>query len=225
MLRVLAIWLAGALAFSALACRGPVKVDEASQRSAHSVLAPFQTRAQLESFFGHAPTRCLPSNVGRELCSWQLSGRDPAWPQLARTLMTRDRIAVVCEVPNNERPRDWDSCTVHPKRSSRNSWRAHTGVGASLPARRRHAAEREHLRDDARERLASAKTLVAMSRLMGQLPERCQPVEPVGEVCDWLATNHTYGHGILAASIPVPLNKKVKLTCTYPGGACSAVMP
>ncbi|MFK7897352.1 MAG: hypothetical protein AB8G23_16050 [Myxococcota bacterium] len=60
-----------------------------------------------------------------------------------------------------------------------------------------------------------------MSRLIGALPDRCKPLDEAKQKCHWRTYFATYGHGTLAASMPVPVTKKVDLVCQFPldGGA------
>jgi hypothetical protein len=69
--------------------------------------------------------------------------------------------------------------------------------------------------------LDRAETLVALSRLLGAAPERCTPQPDELQLCEWLTTARTNGHGTLATSIGARPRQNVRLKCVLPvdGGA------
>jgi hypothetical protein len=77
---------------------------------------------------------------------------------------------------------------------------------------------RERVKREAHARIAAARTLVALSRLVGAAPDQCvpSPLDPGRQVCLWRATSQTQGHGTLAVSVLAPLQKKVRMSCELP---------
>ena len=58
--------------------------------------------------------------------------------------------------------------------------------------------------------------MVAMSHLMGALPNVCERPSEGERLCIWRTTKWTYGHGTVAASLKVRSSKKVRLHCQFP---------
>jgi len=181
-------------------------------------LAAQRTRGELVATLGRAADRCIPTTPGLELCEWALGNRDVAWKPLARSIDTRARINVLCELPEDGGARAPGSCSVYPRESDHAPWalpNLHpTRRGdASVAARR---AARERVTQRARETLAQARTLLELSRLVGAAPDECLPVAPGVRSCVWRATSRTLGHALLAATIEAPRRKKVRLECLLP---------
>jgi hypothetical protein len=72
------------------------------------------------------------------------------------------------------------------------------------------------MRERANAELASARTQVQMSRMLGALPDACLSPASGPRTCSWLASNRTLGHGTLAASIGTSLGNRVHLRCRFP---------
>ena len=62
----------------------------------------------------------------------------------------------------------------------------------------------------------AARNLEELSRLLGALPNQCKPAGDGQETCLWRTSAVTYGHGRVAASVPVPGSKRVDLLCALP---------
>lgn len=195
-----------------------VIVPMAGNAQAVDPLAAERTRADLVLALGHPRTDCVASRPGLELCEWSLGNRDAAWKELARTIGTDARVAVVCELPADGSPRAAGSCTLHPRESNHAPWAlpnvAASRRGSGSLAERRAARERVSQR--AQATLAQARTLVEISRLIGAAPDQCLEIEPGLQSCLWRATSRTFGHGMLAATIEAPRRKKLRLECRLP---------
>jgi hypothetical protein len=182
------------------------------------VLAAQRTRADLEVFLGRPPVRCIASRAGLELCAWQLGNRDREWKPLARSIDTRARVNVLCEVPADGSARAPGSCSVHPCESDHSPW----ALPNLHPSRRGDAsvadrrAARERVARRAQATLDDARTLLEISLLVGEAPDECRSAQPGVRTCLWRATSRTHGHGMLAATIEAPRRKKVRLECRLP---------
>jgi hypothetical protein len=182
------------------------------------VLPAQRTRADLEVFLGGAPARCIASTAGLELCEWQLGDRASAWKPLARSIDTRARINVLCELPADGSSRAPGSCSAYPRESDHSPW----ALPNLHPSRRGDAsvadrrAARERVAQRAEATLAQASTLLEISRLIGQAPDQCLPPQSGIRTCLWRATSRTLGHGMLAATIEAPRRKKLRLECRLP---------
>jgi hypothetical protein len=207
--------IAGAL--TAIGATFALGSTEAAAQGA-DVLAAQRTRAELELALGQPPERCIPSTAGRELCQWALGDRDPAWKALARSIDTRARVIVLCELPAGTSARAPGSCSVYPRESNHSEWafpNLHpTRRGDASVADRRAARERVSQR--AAAELAQARTLLELSGLVGAAPDQCVSAGPGMRSCLWRATSRTLGHGLLAATIEAPSRKKVRLECRLP---------
>jgi hypothetical protein len=190
--------------------------DAAAQDA--DVLAAQRTRSELELALGRPPERCVATTAGLALCQWALGDRDPAWKALARSIDTRARVVVLCELPANGSGRAPGSCSVYPRESNQSAWalpNLHpTRRGDASVADRRAARERVSQR--AQATLAQAGTLLELSRLVGAAPDECVSAGPGMRSCLWRATSRTLGHGMLAATIEAPSRKKVRLECRLP---------
>jgi hypothetical protein len=182
------------------------------------VLTGQRTRGELAAFLGAPALRCIASSPGLELCAWQLGDRDRAWKTLARSIDTRARVNVLCEIPADGSARAPDSCSVHPRESDHSPW----ALPNLHPSRRGDAsvadrrAARERVARRAQATLDEARTLLEISVLIGEAPDQCQSTQPGIRTCLWRATSRTQGHGMLAATIEAPRRKKVRLECRLP---------
>jgi|GEM_PF-2668578 len=197
---------------------GPVLFDPSTDARVETLLAPIRDRDSLSRAFGRSTTRCFGVGSSWELCEWQLSRSDSGWHELASVMGVRDRISVLCVLPTNGNPRDPQSCTAHVRRSNRDRWRVSRPVGH---LRRDHRPRsnlyetRERYRDIATGMLDDARTLIALSRLLGQTPSSC--VAKGAQLdCLWRATSQTWGHGTLATAAGFSDRKKLRLACRLP---------
>jgi hypothetical protein len=98
-----------------------------------------------------------------------------------------------------------------------------------------HREEISRMRSDfkarAEELISGAKTIVALSHLMGFVPDSCLPTSPGEQECRWSLSNRTLGHGTVATWIDVPKRNKIRFRCTLPTtggerqlGSCSAAI-
>jgi len=181
-------------------------------------LAAQRTRGDLMVALGRPADRCISTTAGLELCEWSLGNRDAAWKALARSIDTRARVNVLCELPDDGGARAPGSCSVYPRESDAATWalpNLHpTRRGDSSVAARR--AARESVAQRAEATLAQARTLLELSHLVGAAPDECRPVGPGLRSCLWRATSRTLGHGMLAATIEAPQRKKLRLECLLP---------
>ncbi len=180
-------------------------------------MGDLRTRPEIDGFVGHAPERCTPASPRDELCTWLLTGRDAAWRPLASMLGSSDRLNLLCVVPRDSGARAPGSCSVHPRRSDRRRWSPAPQSGAAQKRQARHhqTESREEFAVRAQAEIAQASDLAALSRLVGDAPDQCSPAD-AALVCVWRASNQTYGHGILAASIQASVRKKVRMSCVLP---------
>jgi hypothetical protein len=202
-----------------LSCKSPPYApDPNAQARVDFRLSGYETKQALSQFVGAGPTLCMPSSATEELCEWQLGTRLPGWATLAAAIGTDDRINLICSLPLSGAPRASDSCSVHPRRSNRYSWKVPTpGPTKGGGAEQEGAAEvrRQH-RELADRWMADADTLLRLSRLMGTIPSECRPGSPGTQVCLWRTTSHTFGQGTLVVWIGASKRKKIRLQCTVP---------
>lgn len=177
----------------------PLEPPTDPQPAIEQVLGAYSTALAISEIVGPNPRICVATGAGTELCEWPLGKRDRGWEPLADAIATSDRINLLCELPPAPSPREPESCTVHPRRSNRYSWKGVQGEQQAVAA----AA------------LDAARTLPDMSRLMGAAPESCVGAAE-GLRCLWRTDDQTFGHGTLAVWIGAPLSKKVRLRCIFP---------
>ena len=200
------------------ASRSPGDDPEARARAAH-VLDLHETLEEINLFMDFEPMGCAPTSERRQICTWEGGASDESWKLLAPTLPSEEPISLVCELPLDGSPRTGDSCSVHPRRSNRNHWRISAPPSdrkyRTAKARRETRAEREKLQIEAQAILEGARTVLALSRLVGQGPDECA-VEAGRRRCLWRADRSSHGHGTLATVILASLSKKVRLECWFP---------
>lgn len=217
MLRVSYRWVVGCLALC-LGVAGPTgaTIDQTDSQRIRGVLGAVTTRTQLDAFAGKAPERCLSSMTGFELCEWWLAKADAGWKPLAQALETRYQLALICELPIDGSARGDFSCGAYPRDSNRDSWK----VSTTERGRRRKASEitreRDHNLHRALEQLSSARTLAALSSMVGAIPDECSVVGSGLRLCLWRTTALTWGHGTLATTIGASYGKKVRMDCYLP---------
>ena len=180
----------------------PVEPPIGSDISVEKRLAAWTTAFEISQYVGPFPRICFQAGSGNELCEWQAGDRDPGWSSLAAAIGTRDRINVLCEVPQSGEPRAPGSCTAHPRRSNRYSWKWGEG-------------QRAIHQKTAAKAFDNARSLTEMSRLMGSAPEGCV-TSHAQLICLWRTDDQTFGHGTLAMWIRAPISKKIRLRCIFP---------
>ncbi len=223
---LLVIWIPVACASA------PKEVDPDRQALARLALAGQATKSDISTFLGAPPSACLGRPENSDMCQWEVGDQQTGWRVLARAIDTRDRINVICDVPTDGSPRSADSCGVYPRRSNRGSWMIHrTSDRKSRRSRGVGTEQRRQLFERADQIISEAATLVQLSHVMGSIPNSCAPVAPGEQVCLWLTSNHTFGHGTLAIWIEAPKRKRIRLLCKLPtgggkrvSGSCSAVV-
>jgi hypothetical protein len=200
----------------AMACsKTPPPLDDAGARAA---LAEARTKDALSDFAGLPPALCIGSSATHELCEWRLLHSASGWASLARWSDTEDALNLLCELPLDGSPRRPGSCSVHSRRSNRQQWIPRP---ESLSEGEHSMRNKQQIQLAAQAVLDRAETLVALSRLLGAAPERCAPQPGELQLCEWLTTARTYGHGTLATSIGARPRQNVRLWCVLPidGGA------
>jgi hypothetical protein len=192
--------------------------DVAAQRELDMTIAGVVTFEQLSEFTGVTAFRCVVASPRSELCEWRMDGRSPGWRSVAGAIRTRDRIALLCELPTDGSPRAANSCSAHPQRSNRNQWEIPPATGRRRQAfgSRSRARVRADYSRAANQALASSQGVVALSRLAGITPDSCNEARPNDRVCTWKTTNHTYGHGTLVMAIKASKRKKIRMRCRLP---------
>lgn len=189
------------------------------QVAVEEFLAEARTKSTIRLLVGIRAERCVESSPTTELCQWSLRDRDSGWQPLARAIRTRDRVALVCELPIDGTARIDGSCTAYPQRSNRSMFKpkgAGPGRNPKGGLRKKRAAARGENQKIAQAWLDGAHTLAEMSHLLGALPSVCEPPVNGERVCVWRATARIYGHGTIAASIEAAGSKKVRLHCRFP---------
>lgn len=222
-----------------------VLMPQSSPANSKAVRPPAEYQVAVEEFLAEARTKstirdkvgvragnCLESSATTEICQWSLRDREWGWQPLAQAIRTRDRVALVCELPIDGSPRAAGSCTAHPQRSNRRLFTpkgAGPGRNPKGGLRNKRAASRDENRAIAQSWLDGAGTLAEMSHLLGALPSVCEPPVNDERTCIWRATARIYGHGTIAASIEAAGSKKVRLHCRFPidgsrraAGSCDA---
>lgn len=184
----------------AIACRS-VAAGTASHEKHEAPLAARETKAELVAFVGLSPASCVATGRGSELCAWRRIGKtSSAWPELAGSVASDQRLNLLCELPIDGRPRDVGSCTVHPCQAESSS---ESSGGSSQSA----AAS-------ARARFAAATDVVALSRLVGDGPERCMSATAGTRLCSWRVTSASSGWGVFALASGI--QKRLVLRCELP---------
>ena len=216
------------LSLLVLAVSSPARTDGLSQRTpaegargsietVSGVLAQHQTLQDVSAFVGSQPARCTRVPGGATICVFRLSKKEPGWWPLASALDTGDRLNLVCEFPANDAPRAEDSCSVQAQRSNRSYYRRQLPgrkSGSRTPKSIHRRVEAE-LSAEAKQILASARTALELSTLVGDAPSDCRSGKR-DFLCTWRTTAASYGHGTLAMTIGAPFQKKVRMMCHLP---------
>jgi hypothetical protein len=210
-------WLV-VLCTAGLACtKLPPQSTEQGGTRVDRILEQKEDKDALTGFTGRPPSICVVSTGTTELCEWRLGNRYAGWAPLAAAIETGDQVNLICKLPSDGSPRAGGSCSVHPRRSNRGQFRIPNPSSARKRRPKEHtAAVRARYRKETNEALAQARTLPELARLIGAVPNECSPQSSGLQVCLWLATNRTYGHGTLAMSIGAPKRKRVQMRCQLP---------
>jgi hypothetical protein len=207
------------MATLAVGCKSSPRVaDAATSGRVEALLSGYGDKDALIRFLGWPPEACLTSRPGFEVCGWRVERVHGSWRSLAGAIETRDRLSLICELPLAGSPRVAGSCTVHPRRSNRYSWKVRRGRGGKGAAAGSEEARKIVL---ANQRLAAgwmnqARTLPELSRRMGALPDECREGPDAERICVWHTSGHTLGHGTLAVWIDADKTKKITLRCVLP---------
>ena len=203
----------------AVACKSPPHEPNpnARARSTH-LLASYSDKQQLSQFVGVVPSLCLPSTRTTELCEWRANARAAGWRAMANAIGRGDRLNLICELPVSGDPRAPGSCTIHPRRSNRYSWKVpNTGTKRSRASNAESPAQvRERYRNTANQWMAESNTLAQLSQLMGAIPDECTRSSEREQFCTWRTTSHTFGHGTLVVWIDARKRKRIRLHCVLP---------
>ena len=106
-------------------CASPPHTPDGDARMrANELLRTYSTKAALSEFVGSLPERCFQSSAVTELCQWSAAARQTAWQPMARAIETEDGVNLICELPVSAEPRSPGSCSIHPRRSNRYSWKS-----------------------------------------------------------------------------------------------------
>lgn len=207
----------GLLALAAAACVSPPQEpDPNAEARVEALLSRCPTKTELSQFVGALPLLCWQTSPTQELCQWTAGNQLPSWRSMAQAIGTGDRVNLICDLPLSGEPRAAGSCSIHPRRSNRYSWKINTGNTRGPQGQEAVTEARERYRQTADRWLAEADTLERLARLMGALPDQCM-ARPDGEqVCVWHTTDQTFGQGTLAMWIDASVHKKIRLRCTLP---------
>jgi hypothetical protein len=149
--------------------------------------------------------------------------RSDSWRTLAASVETGRQVNVVCELPVPEDSDARKACAVHPRESQRFDPTSvpapnNTDVAAPPPADRQSAARRA---------IDSARTMRALSDIVGDVPDSCDEISATERRCSWRLSNKTRGFELVAAAVGT--RKRVRLTCGLPAdgserafGSCQA---
>jgi hypothetical protein len=168
------------------------------------------------AFTGDQPERCVFAAPGRELCTWQLSGRlfgptdDP---------VVGGGVNLICELPSGASADLFESsgsCRAHPRSTPAGDLPA---VSAAPPAGHQTPALE----------LGKARTATSISHLLGDGPKRCKTrrddllgdgpkrckTRRDDQICDWELKQAAVGFAALAP-LARPGSGPVRLRCLLP---------
>lgn len=182
-----------------------------------------RTKGELSDWIGRAPARCLANRPGTDLCVWVVGNRFESWRTLAASVETGRQVNVLCEIPVPEDSDARDACAVYPRESQRfdPATARVTGtadVAAPAPADRETTARRV---------LNGARTMRALSDLVGDVPGSCHEISSTEQRCSWRLSKRSRGFDLVAAAVGT--KRHVRLTCRLPAdggdrafGSCQA---
>ncbi len=216
----LVVWIAPlALALAAAACKSPPHdPDPSAQPRVDALLVRARTKDTLSRFVGAPPALCIASSPGSELCEWRAGDRQSGWSAMAAAIGSDDRLNLICELPTSGEPRATSSCSIHPRRSNRYSWKVPSSASSRGSAGRSEPPDevRRRHRETAARWIDEAVTIADLSRVVGALPDDCAPWDEGHRVCTWHTTSHTFGHGTLVVWIGAAKRHKIRLRCVLP---------
>lgn len=175
---------AGAIVFVVLANASPEAGDAGPDTWA--------SEAELELLAGAEADRCVHAGPGRKLCSWSLSGRllrPGGTPAEERA----EVVSLICELPVKV-----DGAAQGPCRTHARGDRTAEAATSDLP----HVSSRGPAldREEVWRELSEARTVTALSHLMGAVPNACSlRLQSDYQRCEWRLTE---GQGPLAALAP-----------------------
>jgi hypothetical protein len=214
---VLALFMIGLLqAGGALAAPSPQSPE--ARAKVNQVLETALGREALDQFAGTATAGCIPASSTTELCVWKLSDRESGWKPLAKAIGTIRRVALLCELPSDGSSRPPDSCSAAPQKTNKQSFvvKSPRKTGAMKRGTWTRKERQEEYKAIATAWIEEARTLVALSRLIGALPSACERVTDDSQSCVWRTNNHVYGHGTVVTWADVSHGKQVRFTCLLP---------
>jgi hypothetical protein len=163
------------------------------------------TRAKVQRMLGGPPDRCTSSAPGRWLCTWRVEPGQPAHALLAAGQALDRPIHLLCTFPE-------------PMFSAAGRCTSHRAIPLRVPETL-EAPPQEASIDPAQDRLArqaidGARTLEALSQLLGAGPEDCVQRDAEDWVCYWRAGPDDPGYATLGALLDAP--GAVRLVCLLP---------
>lgn len=215
---------ASTLLITSVGLAEPIQPSPETDRAITDILRTAPDRASLSKLLGTGAERCVETSVRFIHCAWHLRNKHTGWSEIARVLKTRQRVAVICELPRDGSERALGSCVARPQESNRSMFVTASSPGPSSRkgVRRRNSADanasKEAYAAIAKNWLEGARTIAELTRLMGALPDSCERGMGLKDeqVCVWKTTKRTYGHGTVAASEMASLSKKMILRCVLP---------
>jgi hypothetical protein len=200
-----------------LAAGAEMEIDAEALARGQALLVPYATKQQLSNYLDKDPFLCAGIGAGREICTWRLGNRDPAWSALTGSVPTEDRINVVCELSTPDGALAPQDCSIHPRRSNRYAWKPNRG--STKQRMNRQAVSHREMRERqqrAEAIVAAARTPLELSRVVGQGPTRCVGAGTGQWRCTWNATAQTWGQGTLMMVLDTSVHDKITMTCVLP---------
>lgn len=139
-------------------------------------LADAETLPSVRATFGKAPDDCVDSRPDFILCGWELTSRDAAWSVAAKAIGTRRAVRIVCELPSDGSSREPESCRGWgEKRISLSDAFERGGsiLGLDVGGKIGRDASPESRAASSRDLIDSARSIRAMSFLVGEPPHAC----------------------------------------------------
>lgn len=180
--------------------------EDSVQERVDQVLSSARTKAEVDRFTNVVRTKCFEVTTGTEMCTWWFGNRSPAWQPLASAISTRKRIRLLCLFPLDGSPRETGSCTAHRPFASEYA------LGGKKAQQK--AKIRKLWREEAQTLMDNARTLIEITRLIGDLPSRCNPISEDPRMCLWRTVSDTPGYKIVGHILGTA--KKVRVSCRFP---------
>jgi len=167
----------------------------------------FTTKVEIAEFAGREAVRCVFSSPGLELCTWRIEEGDDAWTTFADASASGGDLNLLCELPLDGSPRADGSCRAHARVAQATGGGTLPPVGAAGSIESRREAER---------RLGQALTVLEISHLIGDAPERCRTGADM-QTCEWSLVEGAAGYGLLTALVDdAGSGSAVRLRCIMP---------